>query len=159
MKDPHTTFVDAQAPVRIVLAALWTSLLFVFAYVDIFTFLRADVVKGVLARKVSGPGFEINQGYLLLTTIYILVPSLMIAATMLLQARVARLLNLVISGLYLVSVIVSAVGEHWAYYLFGSAIECALLLVIAFVARGWPRRTSPPAVGAVREHVKKEVTL
>ena len=153
MNEPQTTYVDARPAVRTVLAALWTSTLFMFAYVDIFTFFRADVIKGALAGKVSGPGFEINQGFLLLTTLYIVVPSLMIAGTMLLRANLARMLNLVISGLYFVSIVVSAVGEHWAYYLVGSAVECALLAAIAVVARGWPRQ-SVPRTGDARGHVE-----
>ncbi|HEV7205063.1 MAG TPA: DUF6326 family protein [Jatrophihabitans sp.] len=115
MNHTDVTYVDARPSARTVLAALWTSTLFVFAYVDIFTFFRADVIKGALAGKVAGPGFEIDQGYLLLTTVYIVVPSLTIAATMLLRADVARMLNIVISGLYLASIVVSVVGEHWAY--------------------------------------------
>jgi hypothetical protein len=56
-------------------------MLFVFAYVDIFGFWRADVIRGALAKKVPGSGFVIDQRFLLLTTIYILILALMIAAT------------------------------------------------------------------------------
>jgi len=164
MKQPHPTYVEARPAVRTVLATLWISTLFVFAYVDIFTFFRADVIKGALAGKVSGPGFEINQEFLLLTTIYIVVPTLMIPATMLLRANLARTLNLVISSLYLASIVVSAIGEHWAYYLLGSIVECALLLTIAVIARRWPRQTVPPADAAqtsskARDTAEEQVRL
>jgi hypothetical protein len=45
---------DTRADVKIVLSGLWISMLFVFAYVDIFTFWRADVINGALAGEVTG---------------------------------------------------------------------------------------------------------
>ena len=72
--DLHDTKVD----VKVVLCGLWISMLFVFAYVDIFGFWRADVINGALVGKVPGPGFDINQPFLVFTTIYILIPSLMV---------------------------------------------------------------------------------
>ena len=86
MSKRHGSYIDAKPPVRTILSTLWTSMLFVFAYVDIFGFWRADVIRGALAKKVPGSGFVIDQRFLLLTTIYILIPALMIAATMLMPA-------------------------------------------------------------------------
>ena len=141
MNDQHNKLADAKVPVRIVLGALWTSTLFVFAYVDILGFWRADVIKGALAGKVPGSGFEINQGFLVQATIYVLIPSLMIALTLLAPARVARMANILVSLTYAVTVMVSDVGEHWAYYVLGSAVECVLLLATAATAWKWPRQT------------------
>lgn len=72
--DLHDTKVD----VKVVLCGLWVSMLFVFAYVDIFGFWRADVINWAIVGKVPGPGFTINQAFLVFTTIYILIPSLMV---------------------------------------------------------------------------------
>ena len=123
-------------------------MLFVFAYVDIFGFWRSDVIRGALAKKVPGSGFVIDQRFLLLTTIYVLIPALMIAATMLMPARVTRMASIGVSAVYLVSILVFAIGEQWAYYLVGSGIECLLLLVIAVTAWRWPREAmTGPAYG------------
>ena len=59
---------DTKVDVKVLLGGLWISMLFVFAYIDIFGFLRADVINGALVGKVSGPGFEIDQAFLVLTT-------------------------------------------------------------------------------------------
>ena len=96
MRKPHGSYVDVKPPARIMLSLLWTSMLFVFAYVDIFGFWRSDVIKGALAKKVPGPGFVIDQRFLLLTTIYILTPALMITATMLMPARITRMAHLTV---------------------------------------------------------------
>ena len=39
---------DQRVNVKVVLSGLWVSMLFVFAYVDIFGFWRADVINGAL---------------------------------------------------------------------------------------------------------------
>ena len=48
---------DAKVDPKVVLSGLWISMLFVFAYVDIFGFFRADVITGALAGTLPGPGF------------------------------------------------------------------------------------------------------
>ena len=130
---------DTKVDVKVVLSGLWIAMLFVFAYVDIFGFFRADVLNGALAGKVPGPGFTIGQTFLTLTTIYILVPSLMVVVSLLAPAAPNRVANIVVSLLYAVTVGASAVGETWIYYILGSAVEVMLLLAIARIAWTWPR--------------------
>lgn len=137
--DQTTGLQDTRVDVKVVLCGLWIAMLFVFAYVDIFGFWRADVINGALAGKVPGPEFEINQAFLALTTIYIVIPSLMVVVALLAPARVSRPANIIVSLVYLVSVVASAVGETWAYYFIGSGVEALLLLAIARVAWTWPR--------------------
>ena len=48
--------------------------------------------------------------------------------------------------LYMTSVIVSCIGEPWAYYLLGSFIEVLLLVGIAVTAWRWPAPQTAPAV-------------
>lgn len=128
---------EAGVDRRIVLSSLWASMLFVFAYVDIFTFWRADAIEGALAGSIPGTGFSIDQTFLVLTTAYILIPSLMVAASLLVPARVNQVLNLTLSVLYAASIVVSTVGESWVYYIVGSVVEVALLAIIAGVAGSW----------------------
>ncbi|MFA6300596.1 MAG: DUF6326 family protein [Nocardioides sp.] len=135
--DPGTNLDASLAPLdpRLVISGLWTAMLFVFAYVDIFGFFRADVIEGALAGEVSGAGFEIDQVFLALTTLYILVPSLMVAATLVLPQRINRPLNLVVAPVYILTIVASMVGETWAYYLMGSVVEVVLLGCIILTAR------------------------
>ena len=142
-KDRTTSLQDTKVDVKVVLSGLWISMLFVFAYVDIFGFWRADVIDGALAGVVPGPGFAIDQAFLVYTTVYILVPSLMVVVSLLAPARMNRVTNIVVSLVYLASVAVSMVGETWLYYILGSVVEVLLLLAIARAAWTWPRRPSP----------------
>src|SRR5664279_5440502 len=58
---------DTHVDVKIVLSALWITMLFVFAYVDIFGFYRTDVLRAALNGKVATTSFAVNQTFLTLT--------------------------------------------------------------------------------------------
>ena len=83
--------------------------------------------------------FEANQTFFLLTTIYILIPSLMVFLTLVLKATIAKLANIILSLLYIVTIAGAMVGESWWYFLLGSALEIILLLAIIIYAWKWPR--------------------
>lgn len=130
---------DTKVDVKIVLCGLWVATLFVFAYVDIFGFYRADVISGVLAGQVSGTDIAIDQTFLVLTTLYITVAALMVVVSLLARARVNRIANIVVSLFFVVTVAATLIGESWVYYIVGTVIEIVLLLVITRVAWVWPR--------------------
>ena len=136
---------DTPVDVKLVLSALWITMLFVFAYVDIFGFYRADILDAALDGRVATTGFRVDQAFLTATLIYILLPALMVVLSLLLRPRVNRIINIVLSLLYMVSVIVSCIGEEWAYYIVGSVIEAVLLLGIAVTAWKWPAPLTAPA--------------
>jgi hypothetical protein len=129
-----------EVNVRIKLSALWTSMLFVFAYVDLFSLYRRDVRADLEAGEISG--FTINQSFLLGTTAYVLVPSLMVFVALVLRPRVDRIANIALAIVYALTIIGGAIGE-WGYYVLGSAVEVALLAAVVYYAWTWPRETAP----------------
>lgn len=133
---------DTQVDVKFVLSALWIAMLFVFAYVDIFGFYRADVLKAALDGKVATTGFTVNQLFLTSTLVYILLPAVMVVLSLVLKPRVNRIVNIAVSLVYMVTIIGSAIGEEWAYYIAGSFVEVILLAAIARSAWKWP----PPPI-------------
>jgi hypothetical protein len=138
--DQTSDLHDPKVDEKVVLSGLWMSMLFVFAYVDIFDFFRADVINGALAGTVANTGFEIDQTLLTLMTVYILIPSLMVVMSLLAPAKANRVANIIVSLLYAASIVVTVIGETWAYYVLGSVVEVVLLLAIARVASTWQRR-------------------
>ncbi|MFC7534724.1 DUF6326 family protein [Actinoplanes sp. GCM10030250] len=136
-----STLLDTRADVKVMLSGLWVTTLFVFAYVDIFGFYRADVIDGVLAGEVSGTEFTIDQTFLVLTTLYIVVAALMVVISLLARAQVNRIANMVVSLFYVVTAAATLIGETWVYYIAGTMIEIALLLIITRVAWAWPKVT------------------
>ena len=135
----HTKFEPAPVGVRVKISALWTAMLFIFAYVDIFSLYRPDLRADLEAGRIGG--FAINQSFLLATTVYIVIPSLMVFGALVLRPRVNRFTNIALGVIYALTIIAGAIGE-WNYYLLGSAIEVALLTAIIWYAWTWPRASS-----------------
>jgi hypothetical protein len=91
-------FEPANVNVRIKISALWASMLFVFAYVDLFSLYRPDVRADLEAGEVGG--FDITQWFLLGTTVYVLIPSLMVFLALVLRPRVDRIANIALGIVY-----------------------------------------------------------
>lgn len=134
---------DPPVSVKGKLCGLWVAMLMVFAYVDIFGFWRADVVRGALAGEVPGTGLTIGQGFLLFSLGYVLVPVAMVVVSLLAPAPVNRGLNLVVGTLVAVSIVAFTIGEGWAYYVVGSVVEVALMVAVVRIAWHWPRQADP----------------
>ena len=92
------------------------------------------------AGEISG--FTINQSFLLATTVYVVIPSLMVFVALILRPRVNRIANIALGIVYALTIIAGAIGE-WNYYILGSAIEVALLGAVVFYAWTWPKETRP----------------
>ena len=137
-KTPMTAdrkFEPSTVNVRIKISALWTAMLFVFAYVDIFGLFRPDVRADIEAGQIGG--FTLNQSFLLATTIYVVIPSLMVFAALVLRPSVNRIANIALGIIYALTIVAGAIGE-WNYYILGSAIEVGLLALVVYYAWTWP---------------------
>jgi len=135
---------DTKIDVKLVLSALWIAMLIVFAYVDIFGFFRADVLHAALDGKVAALGLTVDQMFLVFTTVYILIPTLMVFLSLVLRPRVNRIANIALSIIYALTIIGGAIGE-WNYYILGSAVEVVLLVAIVRTAWTWPRTQVAPS--------------
>jgi len=131
-------FEPCTVNVRVKISALWTSMLFVFAYVDIFSLYRPDFRADLEAEEIGD--FTINQAFLLGTTVYIVIPGLLVFLALVLRPQVDRIVNIALAGVYGLTIIAGAVGE-WTYYVVGSAIEVALLAAIVYYAWTWPKES------------------
>ena len=132
----ETKFEPSNVNVRIKISALWTTMLFVFAYVDLFSLYRPDFRADLEAGEIAG--FTVNQAFLLGTTAYVVIPSLMVFLALILRPGVSRIANIVLGIIYALTIIAGAIGE-WNYYILGSAIEVALLAAIVYYAWTWPK--------------------
>jgi hypothetical protein len=116
MSVAETKFEPATVNVRTKISALWTSMLFVFAYVDLFSLYRADLRADLEAGRIGG--FTVNQSFLLGTTAYVVIPSLMVFCTLVLRPRLNRVANIALGIVYTVTIVVglsaSGVTTSWA---------------------------------------------
>jgi hypothetical protein len=127
---------DVKVGVRLKIASLWIAMLFLFAYGDIFGFFSPGRIEEITAGEISG--IEITQVFLLGVSVYIAIASMMVFLTLVLKPSVSRWANIVLPILYIVSIVASVIGEEWAYFIFLSVVESALLLLIVWYAWTWP---------------------
>src|SRR5215207_6709243 len=143
-----TTLEDQRMPVRVKLAAAWTSFMFLCIYVDYLALYKPGFIDDILVGVVYE--FDTGPTFVALGLTLIAIPSLMILLSTTLPARVNRAINLVVATLYIPVSMYNAAGESWTYsYFYGLSIGLELLL-LAFILRSawtWPR-TAPSATMA-----------
>jgi Family of unknown function (DUF6326) len=135
-----TNLASTPVNVRIKISALWASMLFVFAYVDLFSLYRPDVRADLEAGELGG--FTVDRAFLLGTTAYVVIASLMVFLVLVVPPRANRIANITLSIVYALTISAGAIGE-WGYYILGSAVEVALLAAIGYYAWTWPKHVPP----------------
>jgi hypothetical protein len=128
---------DLKVPVRLKLAALWTSLMFLYIYGDYFGLYQPGNLQGMLQGKM-GPLGPTTQGVLLGTSLLMAVPSLMIFLSLVMRPMLSRVLNMILGLIYAIIMLVTMPGA-WTFYLLLGVIEIALSLLIVWHAWKWPR--------------------
>lgn len=135
---PQNTLEDLKINVKIKIAALWTSFMFLYIYVDYFHLYMPGSIKDILAGKVFV--FNISYVFLLVAMIFVVIPSLMIFLSVALSARANRLTNIVVAAAYIPYMLFNLVGEAWVHMYLAAAVEVALLLLIIQYAWKWPKQ-------------------
>jgi hypothetical protein len=129
---------EARVPVAVKLSALWATTMFMYVYVDIFSFYKPGVVRDILRGKVWE--FDITQAWALGALVLMSIPALMVFLSVGLRPALSRWANIIVAGLYIVVSLGNLAGESWAYLYLGAAIEVALLATIIRSAWTWPRQ-------------------
>ena len=129
---------DQPIPLRLKLAAAWTSFALLYAYVDILNFYTPGTVEDILDGRVFE--FDLSQTFSTAALALVSVPILMIVLSALLPAGANRVTNLVVAGLYVpVTLFNAAGGEYLWFYGLGIVLELAVLGVVLRYAWAWPR--------------------
>ena len=137
---------DVKVHVKLKLAALWASVMFVYVYVDVLGFYRPGVIEEILAGFMWQ--FEITQTLLVAALVLMTIPSLMVFLSLALPARANRWTNIVVAALYVPVSIFNVIGEAWVFYFwFAVIVEVALLALVIRYAWTWP--ATEPHVGSV----------
>ncbi len=149
LENPPTrsTPEDLRMPVQAKLAAAWTSLMFLYIYVDYFQLYKPGTIDQIRGGVVWE--LDISQTFVVIGLTSVAIPALMVMLSTTLPARVNRATNLVVASLYIPLSMFNAVGESWIYF-YGLSIGLEVLL-LAFILRSawtWPRRTASPATMA-----------
>lgn len=128
---------DLRVHVKIKLAALWASLMFLYIYVDYFALYMPGKIADILKGKVFV--FDVTQGFLLGALVSMSIPALMIFLSVALPAKASRLTNIVIGAVYIPYTLFNLAGEAWMHMVFGAVVEVLLLGMVVHAAWRWPR--------------------
>ncbi len=144
--ETTTALQDPPVSIRGKLAAAWTSLMFLYIYVDYLHLYKPGSLEDILAGVVWE--FDISQTFFVIGLTSVAIPALMILLSMTLPARVNRGINLVVATLLIPYSAFNVVGQFvesqpWFYfYGLGVVLEVIILGYILRSAWTWPRTSS-----------------
>ncbi len=135
--NTQTSFEDIKVNVKLKLAALWASLMFLIIYIDYFHLYMPGMIEDILKEKVFV--FDITQGFITAALVVVTIPALMIFLSVALPARVNRLTNIIIAVVNIPLMLFNLAGVAWVHMVLGAIIEVVLLGLIIRYAWKWPR--------------------
>lgn len=126
-----------KVSLKLKLATLWASFMFLYIYVDYFALYMPGKIKDILTGRVYV--FDITQGFLLAALTSVTIPALMIYLSVTLPARMNRPANIIVAAVYIPYTLFNLAGETWIHMVFGAVVEVILLCLIIRYAWKWPR--------------------
>jgi hypothetical protein len=139
-KETASMLEDRKVNVKAKLAFLWVALMFFYIYNDIFSLFQpghvADLVEGHLE------GVQFTQTVLFGAAVLMAFPSLMVLLSLMLKARVNRLVNIIVGVLHILLLIGTQFvgeGETWIYWRLYELLEALFLVLIIRTAWKWPK--------------------
>jgi hypothetical protein len=136
-EKPQTALEDIKVNVKLKLAALWASFMFLYTYVDYFHLYMPGSLEDMLAGKVFV--FEVSQVFLLIVLVAVTIPASMIFLSIALPAKINRWTNIIVATVHIPYMLFNLAGEAWIHMVFGAAVEVVLLGLIINYAWKWPR--------------------
>ncbi|GHT28317.1 hypothetical protein AGMMS49574_02370 [Bacteroidia bacterium] len=133
-----TEYDDVKLNTRTILIGLWTALMLLYIYCDIFTFFRPNHIKEVM-DGFMGP-FPVNQISLMVAGILMALPALMIMANLFIKMIIIKWINIIGGILFTLVNIGNMVGEKWAYYIIYGVIELIITVLIIIKSIKWPKK-------------------
>lgn len=135
---PQMALEDTKLNVKLKLAALWTSFMFLYIYVDYFHLYMPGSIEDILAGKIFT--FDITYLFLMIGLVSVTIPALMIFLSVALPAKVNRLTNIIIATVYIPYTLFNLVGTVWMHMVFGAVVEVIILLLVIWNALKWPKK-------------------
>ena len=136
-KTAQNALEDIKVSLKLKLATLWASFMFLYIYVDYFALYMPGKIEDILAGRVFV--FDITQGFLLAALASVTIPALMIFLSVALPAIVNRWANIIIAAVFIPYTLFNLAGDAWMHMVFGAVVEVILLCLILHYAWKWPR--------------------
>ncbi len=134
---PQNALEDIKVSVKLKLASLWASLMFLIIYLDYFHLYMPSKIADIQTGRVFV--FDITQGFLLAALALVTIPALMIFLSVALSAQVNRWANIIIAVVNIPCILFNLAGEAWIHMVVGAVVQVVLLCLIIRYAWKWPR--------------------
>ncbi|MFN2214267.1 MAG: DUF6326 family protein [Anaerolineales bacterium] len=130
---------DTKIDIKIILSALWVTLMLFYIYADILGFYTPGIIEGVVSGEVGS--MPITQGFLFVMAIWMALPSLMVFLSLVLKASANRWVNIITAILSLAVLAATfLVGDISMRYAFQAIVEVLLIVAIIWQAWKWPQQ-------------------
>ena len=136
-KTPQNALEDIKVSLKLKLATLWASFMFLYIYVDYFSLYMPGKIEDILEGKVFV--FDISYVFLMIALTSVTIPALMIFLSVALPSKANRWANIIIAAVYIPYTLFNLSGEAWIHMVFGAVVEVVLLCLIIRYAWKWPR--------------------
>jgi len=128
---------EINVSLKLKLAALWASLMFLIIYLDYFHLYMPGKIEDIQTGRVFV--FDLTQGFLVAALAIVTIPALMIFLSVALPAMVNRWANIIIAAINIPLILFNLAGEAWMHMVIGAAVQVVLLCLIIRYAWQWPR--------------------
>lgn len=138
MKSKKYQYEDSKINVKLVLSALWASVLFLYIYGDYFEL----YVPGKAAGLMNGQNILNTPYKLLFATVALTLPALMISLPLMIQPKWGRALHMFIGvflTLFTLFVGILSFSEWQIFYVMLSFLESIITSIIVWKAWHWPK--------------------
>ena len=136
-KTAQNVLEDIKVSLKLKLAMLWVSLMFLIIYLDYFHLYMPSTIKDIQTGRVFV--FDITQGFLMSALFSVTIPALMIFLSVALPAKVNRWTNIILATMYIPYMFFNLAGVAWMHMVFGAVVEIILFCLIIRYAWKWPR--------------------
>jgi hypothetical protein len=129
---------NQKVNIKIKLAALWASATFCYLYGDYFELYTPDKVNSL----ITGDNVMDTPATLLLASIVLAIPSVMVAASVLLNSKINRILNIIFGTIFTIMQVLIGIystNEWYLFYVFLAFLESIITALIVWYAWKWPK--------------------
>ena len=129
---------NQKVNIKIKLAALWASATFCYLYGDYFELYTPDKVNSL----ITGDNVMDTPATLLLASIVLAIPSVMVAASVLLNSKINRILNIIFGTIFTIMQVLIGIfstNEWYLFYVFLAFLESIITAIIVWYAWKWPK--------------------
>ncbi len=136
--------IDSKIDVKVKLASLWASLMFLYIYCDFFDMMSPGNIESKI--NLTTPVGPVTPQLLVIFSLILIVPTLMICLSTLLKPRINKWLNIIVamvwssmSFIILVWDIIDQSLPWSAFYDLFQLVEIVVFCIIVRTAWKWPK--------------------